>query len=195
MKRNNKTTPVKKNTIRNLSSSKNSKKCKVRFSRRQKIHFIINKLRQYSNFSNKKLRKKLTHSKKLETLKQHIIKNPENYNIVLDKQKLFEGNEFDVSLKLFSKDNSVKFYQIQIITPKENMQYLILTSRGKIGSQPVFNIRKFNDLISAFDFFKKRLARKIKEGYLRSDYTFIKQCNSRILNKKLIKTYLITQLV
>jgi hypothetical protein len=195
MKRNNKTTAVKKNIIRNLWNTTNAKKRKVRFSRRQKIHFIINKLRQYSDFSKKKLWKRKNHSKKLETLKQQIIRNPENYNIVLDKQMLFEGNEFDISLKLFSKDNSVKFYQIQIITPKDKKQYLILTSRGNIGSQPVFHLRKFSDLISAFDFFKKKFERKVKEGFLRSDYTFLRQCNSRNLNKKLIKTYLITQLV
>lgn len=195
MKRINKTSSMKRNCIRNLFSLSYSNKQKVRFTRRQKIHLILNKLRQYSCSSKKDHRKKVSQTMKLDTLKQRIVRNPENYNIVLDKQKLFEGKEFDISFNLFLKDNTAKFYQIQIITPKHKLEYIVLTSRGNIGSQPVFNIKKFKNLTLAIKFFKNKYFTKTKEGYLRSKYTYLRQFNSSMFNKKLIKKYLISQLV
>ena len=195
MKRILKNSSVKANFLKDLFLTSGLKKNLVTLSRRQKINVLSSKLKVNFKNSMRTIRNKHSQLRKLEVLKQQILRNPQNYNIALDKDKLFDGNEFDVSLKQFNKDNTVKFYQIQIITPRNYKYYIVLTSRGLVGNQPIFNISKFRDINSAFKLFKRKFASKIKDGYQRSDYTFLRQCNSRMANKKLVKTYLISQLV
>jgi len=165
------------------------------FSRRQKIHLVKKKLKQCADYYSKKHSKKnyLSHRKKLEALKEHILSNPQKYYILPDKHDYFDGNEFDVSLKLLLKDNRMKFYQIQLIKYKRT-KIIAFISRGIVGDKPVFQIKLFNDLLSSTNFFKSKFSRKKREGYERSDYTFLKQFRSENNKKKLIKTYLISQL-
>lgn len=100
----------------------------------------------------------------------------------------FYSNPYDVidraSLNFFEpKDNSNKFYIAELHQSLSGLGYRLYVNYGRVGRDGVENAQKFDTLGSAQREFTKKVASKVKKGYLQVDLATFNRGSSEGQNK------------
>lgn len=111
-----------------------------------------------------------------------------NRNMVKISGDSFYDNAYDVvdraSLNFFEpKDNSNKFYIAEVHQSLSGLGYRLYVNYGRVGRDGVENAQKFDILATAQREFNKKVASKVKKGYLQVDLATFTRGSSEGQNK------------
>ena len=163
--KNSRTTRVKTATSKKNNQKKAQKKqVPIKATQSQRLHQTKKAVKiQKIKLSPSKPQKKIVSG----CLKSNVLVDPhfhnhQNYSVLLDTKKQFNGKAFDCTMNQSDlKNNNNKFYIIQILIPDNGAQVFTLWNRwGRVGYDGQSTSVNFNNSEAAINAFKKKYEEK-----------------------------------
>jgi hypothetical protein len=123
---------------------------------------------------NNSIRKPKKTACKKVALNEKILEHQDEFVVLNDNKKMYNGKKFEVNLKYQSKKNNLtKFYGLKILSPfKKRSKFILMTSTAKGKENPKTFCKVYSDFLSAYHVFKKKSQKKIDKSYKEVDLGF-----------------------